>query len=78
VLCTAAGPIVVMALARFHPNLGPGGILMALPLALAGWTVGIWISHHPFLMEVRNLLATLERGSFRQQMLGIGFRLRGR
>jgi O-antigen/teichoic acid export membrane protein len=78
VICTAIGPALAMTLAGFHSDVGPGAILLASLLSLAGWAAGIWLCRHPFLLEIKSLLVMSERHSVRQQLLGIGLRFRGR
>jgi O-antigen/teichoic acid export membrane protein len=78
VACTAAGPAAVMVLAGFRSDLKLGPALIAGFLSVGCWMGGLWLAHHPFMFEIRNLLGMLERSLFAQQLLGIGQRLRHR
>ena len=52
-LLCALGPLLIVATRRWGEHLPFGTLMAALALALVGWTVGLWLTKHPLLEELR-------------------------
>ncbi|MBV8524308.1 MAG: lipopolysaccharide biosynthesis protein [Acetobacteraceae bacterium] len=53
-LCTALGPIAMIAMAGFHFDLSIPAMALALTGSAIGWLAGLVITDHPILLELRN------------------------
>ncbi len=52
-LCSAVGPLLIVALTGFRFDLSILLSLLAASTAALGWLVGIWLTNHPVLYELR-------------------------
>jgi O-antigen/teichoic acid export membrane protein len=52
-LCSAAGPLGVVASLGFRFDISATAALLAGALAAAGWLAGVWLTQHPLLHEIR-------------------------
>lgn len=53
-LCAAAGPCIVLLLTGFRFDLPLPAFLLALAGAAAGWVIGLAVTGHPLLQEVKH------------------------
>jgi hypothetical protein len=59
--CSAAGPLALVAAGGFHFDLSLGMAVVAGALGAAGWLVGLWLTRHPLLGELRYLAHVVGR-----------------
>jgi O-antigen/teichoic acid export membrane protein len=52
-LCSAAGPLSVVAALGFRFDMPVPAALLAGILAALGWLAGVWLTQHPFVHELR-------------------------
>jgi O-antigen/teichoic acid export membrane protein len=55
------GPLAAMALHGLTLDLPVSSLLVAVPVAVAGWLAGLWLGGHPLLPEISRAGATLGR-----------------
>ncbi len=60
-MCTAAGALVFVALCGFKFDLTFFRAVLAGVAGIAGWCFGLWITDHPLLREIINVVTALRR-----------------
>jgi O-antigen/teichoic acid export membrane protein len=58
-LFSAAGPLLVVAATGNNFDLSIEQAIAAIFLSAAGWSVGLWITRHPLVGEIQNLVAAI-------------------
>ncbi|MFZ1106332.1 MAG: oligosaccharide flippase family protein [Hyphomicrobiaceae bacterium] len=61
-LCSAAGPLCVVAALGFRFDMPVLAALLAGALAAAGWLAGVWLTRHPLMHELRLAGRTVREG----------------
>jgi O-antigen/teichoic acid export membrane protein len=61
--CSAAGPLALVAAAGFRFDLSIGMAVLAGALGAAGWLVGLRLTRHPLLDELRHVVDAVGRGA---------------
>lgn len=60
-LCSAAGPITVIAARGFRFDLSIGPFFICVVLSMVGWVIGAWLTRHPVWSEIAHVNCELRR-----------------
>jgi O-antigen/teichoic acid export membrane protein len=60
-LCSAAGPLLIVAASGFRFDLSIAPLLVAGVMSVAGWFMGAWLTRHPVWFEVELVASGLRR-----------------
>ena len=64
---SAAGPVCVVAVADANLDLSIAATAMAMFLAVVGWLMGVVVTQHPVLLELKKAANDLAQMSFMQR-----------
>ena len=58
-MCSAAGPLAVVAQSGFHFEITISRAMIAAALSVISWIGGLWITKHPLFTEIRNIAVAM-------------------